>query len=497
MSDLDAKDGTVRGVPVSGDLRAITTLGAIHAAVMVANLVRVKIVALETGPSGLGLVTVVEQIVLVAALVCTLSLPFAAIKFLSLAHSKSHRSFVRAYLAFRRVLAVLSLAGFTAALVVAFAAPGIFGADVGANEEVLIVAVTAIPLLNLLALLTRALAATGRSTAAAGMTLAQWSGLAVGAGTGVVLGGLRGYFVGGVIAMLAVLLGGTQYLRRSQRTGQHKERIQTGSELRLYPGILRFALVHSIIMLTTPAAFLVARYAVLTDGGLGQVGLLAAAFGLSQAITMLLAPAISLIMTPAVNRSDTPRVKLERTLRFRRSLLFAVCGTSVPLLLFPQPLLELLFAAEFTAVDSYLYLFVLGEAIGLVSGVHQALLIGLDDFATNVAFIVAGQVLLTGLVIVLVPTVGIAGVGIALIADHALVLALTTWRLWRRHGMMMLDGLRGFALAAVGVVAVGAVVPALPEGEPAVLTAKIATLAALMAVGGVLYRAKSRTQPRS
>lgn len=497
MSDLGAKDGIVRGAAVEGDLRAITVLGAIHAAVMVANLVRVKIVALEAGPSGLGLVTVVEQIVLVAALACTLSLPFAAVKFLSLAHSRSHRSFVRAYLAFRRVLGVLSLAGLATALLVAFAGPGIFGADVGANEEVLIVAVTAIPLLNLLALLTRAVAATGRSTAAAGVTLAQWSGLAIGAGTGVVVGGLRGYFVGGTIAMLVVLLGGTLYMRRSQRTGQHGGSIETRSELRLYPGIVRFALVHSIIMLTTPAAFLVARYAVLADSGLEQVGLLAAAFGLSQAITMLLTPAISLILTPAVNRSDTPSVKLERTLRFRRSLLFAVGGAMLPLLLFPKPLLELLFAAEFTPVDSYLYLFVLGEAIGLVSGVHQALLIGLDDFAANVAYIVAGQVLLTGLVIVLVPAVGIAGVGIALIADHALVLALTTSRLRRRHGMMMLDGWRGFGLSAVGVLTVGAVVPALPEGEPAVLAAKIATLAALTALGVMLYRAKSRTQPRT
>jgi O-antigen/teichoic acid export membrane protein len=483
--------------PAGGDLRVIAVLGAFQIGVMLANLVRVKIVALESGPAGLGLITLIEQIVLAAALACTLSLPFAAVKFLSLAHSRSQGSFVRAYIAFRRALSGLSLVGFAAALMIAFAAPGIFGAEVRANREVLLVAVAAIPLLNLLALLTRALAASGRSRAAAGMTLAQWSGLAVGAGTGVILDGLRGYFVGGVIATLPVLLGGTVYLRRLERTSEHRKRLHTVSELRLYPGVLRFTLVYSLIWLTTPFAFLVARYAVLADAGLEEVGLLAAAFGISQALTMLLTPAIALFLTPAVNRGDAPHVKLERTLQFRRSMLFAIGAAMLPLLLFPRTLLEVLFAAEFTPVASYVYLFVLGEALGLLSGVHQALLIGLDDFGVNVAYIVAGQVLITGLVVVLVPAFGIAGVGIALIADHALVLALTTWRLWRRHGMAMLDGLRPFVPAAIGVAAVGAVVPSLPEGGPAVLAAKIAVLAALVALGVVLYRATSPVEQRT
>lgn len=478
-------------------MRVIMVLGAFQVGVMLANLVRVKIVALESGPAGLGLVTLIEQIVLLAALACTLSLPFAAVKFLSFAHSESRRSFVRTYIAFRRALSALSLLGLVVALLIALAAPGILGAAVGANREFLLIAIAGIPLLNLLALLIRALAASGRSRAAAGVTLAQWAALAVGAGTGVILDGPRGYFVGGAIGLLAVLLGATVYLRRAERTGEHGERLHTIQELGRHPGILRFALVHSVIMLTTPFAFVVARYAVLGADGLEQVGLLAAAFGISQALTMLLTPANALFLTPALNRGGAPQAKLERTLRFRRSMLFAIGAAMLPLLLFPRTMLEVLFAAEFTPVAEYVYLFVLAEALALLSGVHQALLIGLDDFGINVTFIVAGQALMCGLVVLLVPAIGIAGVGIALIVDYALVLALTTWRLSRRHRMAMLEGLQPFVPVAISLAAVGAIVPSLPGSEFALLPAKIAALAAFLAAGVVLYRATSGAQQRT
>jgi O-antigen/teichoic acid export membrane protein len=232
---------------------------------------------------------------------------------------------------------------------------------------------------------------------------------------------------------------------------------------------------------------------VLADDGLTQVGLLAAAFAISQTLTMLLTPAIALFLTPALNRDDSPRVKLQRTLQFRRSMLFAAAAVMLPLMLFPQTAIEVLFASEFTPVATYVYAFVLGEALGLLSGVNQALLVGLNDFAINVVYIVVGQVLLVGLVLVLVPALGIAGVAVALIANHALVLGLTTRRLSRRHGMAMLDGLRPFVPAAIGLAAIGAAVPSLPGGELALLAPKVAVLAVFLALGLYLYRTTSGT----
>lgn len=489
-SSGNTEGGALHARRPGGDLRAIAVLGAFQVGVAVANLARVKVVALESGPAGLGLVTLIEQIVLLAALAFTLSLPFAAVKFLSFAHSQSRRSFVRAYIGFRRALTGLSLVGLGVALLIAFVMPAAFGAEVAANREVLIVACSGIPLLNLLTLLVRALAASGRSRAAGAVTLAQAAGLAVGAGAGVIVGGLNGYFVGAAAGLLGALLAGTAYLRRAERTGEHGTRVQTFPELGLHPGILRFALVHSVIMLSTPAAFLFARYAVLGEAGLEEVGLLAAAFSVSAALTMLFTPGIALFLTPALNRGDPPLVKLKRTLGFRRSMLFAIGAAMLPLMLFPRTAVVILFSAAFTPVAAFIYLFVIGEALGLLSGIHQALLVGLDDFGINVTYVVAGQVLLTVLVVLLVPAIGIAGVGIALVADHALVLALTTWRLWRRHRMAMLEGLAPVVPMAIAIAAVGATVPSLPGGG-LVFLAKITVLAVFLVLGVVLYRAKS------
>lgn len=479
------------------ELRAIGILGGFQAGVMLANLVRVKIVALELGPVGLGLVSVIEQIVLVASLAFTLSLPIAAVKFLSFAHSRDPRAFARTYAALRRALTVLSLLGLAATLALALAAPGVFGSEVEASRDALIYAVAAIPLLNLLALLIRALAAAERPRAASAVTLGQWVAIAVCGGAGVVVAGLPGYFAGGAAGMLAVLAVGASYLRRRERTGDRGGRLRTIAELRGHPAVLRFALVHSVIMLTTPLAFLVARYVVLAEEGLAQVGLLAAAFGMSQALTMLLTPANQLFLTPALNRDEPPHLKLERTLRFRRAVLLAMGAVMLPLLLFPRTALEVLFAEEFTPVASYVFLFIAAEALAVISAVNRALLIGLDDFTVNVGFIVGGQAVLCVLVLLLVPAVGIAGVGVALIANHALVLALTSWRLSRRHAMATLHDLRPYVPAAVGMLALGAAVASLPEGEPALLVAKLAVLGAALTVGVVVQRSRTAAGRRA
>ena len=482
---MAADDAALAG---RGPLRAIGVLGLFQVGVMVANLARVKVVALEVGPVGLGLITVIEQIVLVAALACTLSLPIAAVKFLSFAHSESGRSFARSYIAFRRALTGLSLLGLAAALVVAVAAPGLFGEEVQANRGALVLALMGIPLGNLLALLIRALAAARMPRAAAAVTLAQWAAIALFAGAGVVVEGLRGYFAGSAAGMLAVLVAGSVFLRRRQQTAAHGRGVRTLAELRGHPGVFRFAVVHSVVMLTTPLAFLVARYAVLAEAGLAQVGLLAAAFGISQALTMLLTPANALFLTPALNRNDPTPVKLERTLAFRRSVLLAMGAAMVPLLLFPETMLAVLFAPEFTPVSSYVYLFVAAEALAIVSAVNRALLIGLDDFSVNVSFIVTGQAVLCALVLLLVPVIGIPGVGVALVANHALVLGLTTWRLSRRHAMATLHGLLPYATPALLLLAIGAAVPSLPEGGAVTVAGKLALGAALAGGAFTLHR---------
>jgi O-antigen/teichoic acid export membrane protein len=163
----------------------------------------------------------------------------------------------------------------------------------------------------------------------------------------------------------------------------------------------------------------------------------------------------------------------------------------LPALFFPELMLRVLFDSEFVAAAAFVYLFVLSEAFVVVSSIHQALLIGLDDFGVNVVYVLAGQLVMCVLIVALVPSLGVAAVGVAMIVDHALVLALTTRRLRRRHGMDALRGLSGKVLLVGGALAaVGAIVPSLPSDDPAIVVARAALLAICLGVGSVLaYRA--------
>lgn len=476
-----------------GALRAIGVLGAFQVGVMLVNLARIKVVAVEGGPAELGLLTLIDQIVVLVALGCTFSLPFASVKFLSFAHSRDGQSFARLYTAFRRVLIVMSALGLAGALVIALSAPGVLGSEVAKHRELLILGLAAVPAINLLSLLTRAVAAAGRARASAAITLAQWTAIAVFASTGLLIDGLRGYFAGSAVGMFLVLVGGTVYLRRRKLAERLDGRVRAIAELRQRPGVMRFALVQSVLTLTTPLAYLIARYAVIGEGGLAEAGLLAAAFGVSQALTSLLMPACALFLTPALNRDEAPAAKLERALQYRRALMWALAAMTLPLLLFPELVLEILFATEFASASSFVYLFVFAEALVLVAAIHQALLIGLDDFTVNVVFVVITQAVMCVLVLVLVPLIGIPGVALALVVDYALLLALTTWRLKRRHEMAMLSGVGPYLPAALAVlVALGALVPTLSAGAPAVIAAKVGVLGvAAAAVAATTLRFKA------
>lgn len=472
-------------------LRAIGVLGAFQAGVMLANLIRVKLVAVEVGPTGVGLQTLIDQIVVFVSLGFTFSMPFAAVKYLSYAHDEEGRAFARAFAAFRRVLTVMSLVGLAAAGTLALVAPDLFGGEVADNADLLLIALAAIPVVNLMALVTQAIAASGRATTAAALTLAHWTMVAVLAGGGLLLDGLRGYFIGVGAATGLVLVAGGAYLRRAERTQDRGGRVRTLAELRRHPGVLRFALVQSVLTLTTPLAYLVARYAVLGDGGLEDAGLLAASLGIAQALTSLLNPANALLLTPALNLADPPEVKLGHMLEYRRAALAMLAVGMLPALLFPEVVLRVLFDAEFVPASDYVYLFVLSEAFVVVSAIHQALLIGLDDFAVNVTYVLVGQLVMVVLIVVLVPGMGVAGVGVAMIGYHALVLALTTRRLWRRHRMATRRGLGGRTLGLVaGLAAIGAIVPTLPSDDPLLIVVRAVLLALLAAAGSVLaYRA--------
>ena len=98
--------------------------------------------------------------------------------------------------------------------------------------------------------------------------------------------------------------------------------------------------------------------------------------------------------------------------------------------------------------------FVMAEAVLLVAGVYQALLIGFDDIAGFLASTVAGQLLTIALAHWLVVPLGGKGVGIAFLAGNSVILVAPATRLLQRHGAA-----RAFAPLApllIALVATGA-----------------------------------------
>src|SRR5262249_40758741 len=140
-----------------------------------------------------------------------------------------------------------------------------------------------------------------------------------------------------------------------------------------------------------------------------------------------------LYLTPAMNRVGEAQEKFRAAAEYMRAFSLVIAMVSVPLVLFPDWWLRLLYSSRFLAASPFVYLFVLAQALQLLAGVVLAVLVGLDHIATQVWVTVSG---LTGLAViawVLTPRYGSAGVGLAILFDGLLVFILAAWRLWAPH----------------------------------------------------------------
>ena len=81
-------------------LQAIVVLGGIQALTMLAGLARTKVLAVTLGPGGVGVASVIDQAVALVAQLGSLSVPFAALKYMSRARDGASTNLTRIYTAF-------------------------------------------------------------------------------------------------------------------------------------------------------------------------------------------------------------------------------------------------------------------------------------------------------------------------------------------------------------------------------------------------------------
>jgi O-antigen/teichoic acid export membrane protein len=137
----------------------------------------------------------------------------------------------------------------------------------------------------------------------------------------------------------------------------------------------------------------------------------------------------------------------------------------------------LLFSTEFLAAVPLVTVFVLAEAVLLVAGVYQALLIGFDDITGFLVSTVTGQLVTIALTRWLVTDHGGMGVGIAFLAGNSIILVATATRLLREHdARQVFMPLWPLSIALVATAGAGWWAPR--AGGPAIVWRAVAYLGA-------------------
>ena len=450
-------------------LQAILALGGIQAFTMLAGLARTKVLALLLGPAGVGVASVIDQVVSLVAQLGSLSIPFVGLKFLARARDDGANETRSIYDA---LVVLLVLASITAAVIgtgVATLNPSLFGEGLTAYRAALIVALLGVPPFAIAPLLRNAMAALERHRESA---IAAFLGAVLtvgGAAIGVSYGGLVGLYVANAIALVITIAGMQWYLGRSLglRLPRNLNTAAATRALRSQRGLMTFASAMYILAMTSPFAYLLARSMLLSTHGATAAGFVAAAYGIGVSIRLVLNQANGLYLTPLVNRNTPKGDRIAAVAEYLRILIVLVVLSTLVIVLFPSQWLTLLYSAKFLDALPLVTVFVLAEAVLLVAGVYQALLIGFDDISGFLVSTVVGQLITIALARWLVTEQGGLGVGLAFLAGNSVILVAAATRLLRKHGARQLFvPLAPLSVALVTTAAAGWWVPR--AGGPAI-----------------------------
>jgi antigen flippase len=440
-------------------LRTILTIGVIQALAVLINVFRSKVLAVLLGPEGVGTASVIDQIVQFTGYIGAISLPFASLKFLSRAHSESSDSFIRTYGAFFGALLVLS-AGATVTLVaIGLFDPASLGKGMDKLGEVVGIAALSIPAMTLMGFFTNVLAAARRTRSAATVAVAANGAATAGACAGLAFGSIRAMYIGTAVANVLLIAALLLYLRAKLGLPVYQRQLRFLREFRAVRGLAAFSLFTYLSTSAYAFFLLMARTAVLRTAGPSSAGLLQAGLGVSMALGLIITPANGLLLTPLMNRNAPLQEKMSvaRVFQVRILLLLGVGGMAM--VLFPQLLLRILFSPSFDPAAQFLFLFVISQCVLQVAGVHQALMIGLDDLRMYGLLSCAVYLAAGALCCALAPFLGIAGVGYSLLAGMAALWFVTFYRLNRRFGFtipvptLLLTGYTVIAITSAGAFA--------------------------------------------
>src|SRR5581483_6930732 len=364
------------------------------------------------------------------------------------AHSAGRRAFAELYAGFFWALLALSGAGSLAVLLVLRLWPALLGPELAPYGRATALAVLAIPGMVLVTLCGNAIAAAQRARTSGGYGLLNTAALAVLPTLGVVAGGVTGYYAGALLAVAAVAACGVLYLARSEGVLVGPPQLGVAT-LRRCRGLGTFAASLYIMALALPATHLLARYTILRTSGLEAAGLLQSAMAGGLAFALVMRQSNALFLTPAMNRHTPAEQKFREAAEYLRSFSLVAGLVALPLVLFPEVALYVLYSRRFLSAAPYAYLFVVAQLLEVIGGVLLGILIGLDRIVAQLAITLTGITALAVLAVTLGPRFGLAGIGVAFLADGVLVLAVSAWLLQRQYGFNLLADCGGIPLGVL------------------------------------------------
>ncbi len=397
------------------------------------GLVRAKTLALLLGPAEFGIVSTIDQIMVMVLTLGALGTPFSALKFIAHARSEGDEAFRRTGSGFLRLMLALGVLTTLSASAVAGWRPQLFSSDLAPYQSALRLAILGVPSALLLMLFVNALAAARRAVDAATMTLLATAILAGSAVGGAWWRGVGGLYELSVVAAVLTTAGGLVYLARVLGIKLNAPHTGIVASLRRQPAIVGSSLSFYVTFAAMSIMMLLARTTVLSRLGAASVGHMHAAFSIALTVGAVLYPLSTLYLGPLVNSSGAASEKARVTDAYVGKMLLLLLVGALPPLMFPATLVGFLYSGAFVPVAAVLWLFVLWQCVFQLAYVYHLLLIGLDDMLFAATALVSGCIVVMGLAEVLTSRIGLGGVPLALTVGMALWGAAVTARLRLRH----------------------------------------------------------------
>ena len=417
-------------------LRALLTIGAMQVITMLVLLVRIKIFAVMLGPELVGVMAVIDKLLAVIAQTVSLSLPFAAVRFLPERWTAGPSEFRALFTRMRNVLLVLVIVATGGAAVITLFWPSTWVEALFPYRDVVVIAIFGLPAIALIPFLQNAVA--GRLEQNRAMLVGFLHAVVIAAAaTGLWWRGLVGYYAAyaalGAVLIVIVTRLATTGTDAPAPPGAPQQRFVFALPARVW----RFSGALLILTFLAPYAALFVHYRLLSIHGAETAGWMQAAIGIGLSVRGVLGAAHQVFLTPNVNRGGSPGDRMEWANRFQ--LLFCLLAglTVPPLLLFPDFAIYVLYSSEFAPGATFVLVFVLTEVVIMLSGTYQSLVVALDHMRFHVANNLVAQLFVVVAAYKLVGPLGILGAGLAgLVAPVFMFIATMTF-LRRSYGLRM------------------------------------------------------------